>query len=265
MKKIKIGTGFFLIVILCLLFNKLSLLINYLLALGFHEIAHLFVAYQRGYSLKLIRLDIFGLSVELKEKIDNNDMFAINITGPLINILLCLICFTLYYFIPKSFVVLNEFCVSNFVLAVFNLVPIYPLDGGKLIKGIVKDNKKYRKIDKCIRYGFVVLFLLLFLINLNKGINYIYLVLIVFFISSQPKNIPTFSLFKQNKGKLDKIELLKVEGNEKLFELVKKIKHNKYTIFYCCEIQKYIDEDKIVEMATKYPLDAQISSIYKIF
>ena len=145
MKKIRIGISFFLLILLCFAFNKLSLLINYLLALGFHEIAHLFVATWRGYSLKLIKLDMFGMSVELKEKIDNNDMFAINIVGPAVNLLLCLICFTLYYFIPKSLIVLNEFCLSNFVLAIFNLIPIYPLDGGKLVKGLVRDNKKYLK------------------------------------------------------------------------------------------------------------------------
>lgn len=252
-------------VFLCIVFHKLSLLINYLFALSFHEMAHLFVASHRGYNLKLIKLDMFGLSVELKEKIDNNDMFVINVVGPLVNLLLCLICFTLYYFLPNSFNILNEFCLSNFVLAVFNLLPIYPLDGGKLIKGIVKDNKKYIKIDNLIRMFLIFLCLLLFFASLSKNLNLIYVVLIVFFVSSKPKFVPTFSLFKQGNAKLCKIVLFKVQGNESLFELIKKIKQNKYTIFYCSDIQKYIDEDKIVEIATKYPLNIKISSIYKIF
>ena len=110
------------------------LLINYILALTLHELAHIFVATKRGYTLKEFKISLFGVAVELNEKIDENDSFVVNISGPVFNLFLCLICVAFYWFIPKSFVVLNTFCISNLTLAIFNLMPIYPLDGFNIIE-----------------------------------------------------------------------------------------------------------------------------------
>ena len=88
MKKVKIGLSFFLLIIICLFCGQAILILNYFLALAFHELAHLWVAANNGYSLKLIKLDMFGISVELNEKIDDKDVFKIktlpNFIAPII-------------------------------------------------------------------------------------------------------------------------------------------------------------------------------------
>ena len=71
------------------------------------------------------------------------------------------------------------------------------------------------------------------------------------------------SLFKysQNK-KIEKVEILKLTGNETLFELLKKIQSKRYTIFYLNQtIPKYIDEDEVIELSTKYPLTHVVNKI----
>ena len=123
---------------------------NYLLAIFLHEIAHLLVAERKGYSLKQIKLDAFGLAVDLNEKIDNEDQFVINIAGPICNLLLCILCLATYWLFPISFCFLNTFCFCNLVLAIFNLIPVYPLDGGKIFCGIIKSEKVYKILDSFI-------------------------------------------------------------------------------------------------------------------
>ena len=144
MKKFKVSLSFILLILLSLFMGQALLIFNYLVALSIHELAHLFVALKNGYSLKFVKLDIFGMSVELNESIDDKDNFRINIAGPVVNLLMCLICMSLYWLIPISFHYLNTFCFANLMLAVFNLLPVYPLDGGKIFRGIIKSDKAYK-------------------------------------------------------------------------------------------------------------------------
>ena len=186
-KKVRIGISFFILVGVCIFTKQFMLLLNYFLALGLHELAHLFVATLRGYKLKLLKLDMLGMSLELDADIDGRDNFIINLAGPLANLLFAIICMALYWLIPTSYNLLNCFCVCNLILAVFNLLPIYPLDGGKIFRGIIKKDSTYKKLDLIIRLVFAALFIALFIFSIFHDINWFYLVMAAFFLISHPK------------------------------------------------------------------------------
>ena len=238
------------------------LIFNYLVALSIHELAHLFVALKNGYSLKFVKLDIFGMSVELNESIDDKDNFRINIAGPVVNLLMCLICMSLYWLIPISFYYLNTFCFANLMLAVFNLLPVYPLDGGKIFRGIIKSDKAYKILDGVIRYLLATLFICAFVFSCFKVPNLTLLIVAIFFIISKGTRTPTLSIFKfrQNKS-FDKVVILKVCETETLFNLIKQIKSHHYTIFYVPKLNKYFDEDNIIELSLKNQLTTSLSEI----
>ena len=75
---------------------------------------------------------------------------------------------TIFHIVSNPFSPLNNLSlllypiiVLNVVLAVFNLIPVHPLDGGKILVGIVPENEA-DKVDRFLtKYG---LFILLFLI-----------------------------------------------------------------------------------------------------
>lgn len=264
MKKVKIGFSFIVLCIVCICVKQFALLINYFLALLLHELAHLFVATKRGYKLKTLKLTMFGVSINLDAEVDEHDSFAINIAGPMCNLILCVLCVALYWLIPQSFVYLNCFCISNLVLALFNLMPIYPLDGGKVFYGLIKNKKVYRWLDIVIRVVFCAISVVLFLCSIKTGVNWFYLVIAIFFIISYTKPEPTFSLLKFNKRKnIEKVVLLKVGKEDDLLKLLKQIKRYRYTIFYCNQTnKKYLDEDCIISLSTTYPLTTKLQDIF---
>ena len=255
MKKLKVGPSFLLLILFGFLTNQIVLIFNYLLALSFHELAHLWVAVKSGYSLKILKLDVFGLSIELNETIDDKDNFKINIAGPVFNLLLCVVCMALYWLVPISFFYLNTFCFANLILAIFNLIPVYPLDGGKVFRGMIKSDKVYKILDSVIRYSLAGVFICAFIVSCFNVPNLLMLVMAIFFITSRGKQTPTMSIFKfrQNKS-FDKVVILKVQETETLFNLIKQIKSNHYTIFYSPKLNKYFDEDNIIELSLKHLL-----------
>ena len=262
MKKFKLGASFLLLVIVSLICGQTVLILNYILALSLHEIAHLWVAVKNGYSLKLIKLDIFGLSIELNEIIDDKDSFKINVAGPVFNLLLCIICMALYWLIPTSYFYLNTFCFCNLILAIFNLLPVYPLDGGKIFRGMIKSDRTYKVLDCVIRYSLAILFICAFVISCFKIPNFLLLILSLFFITSKGKQTPTMSIFKYRQNKhFDKVVILKVSETETLFNLIKQIKSHHYTIFYVPKLNKYFDEDNIIDLSLKNSLTITLNEV----
>lgn len=262
MKKIKIGPSFILLVLFGVLTNKFLLILNYMLALSLHELAHLFVAVKSGYTLKIFKLDMFGLSIELNERIDDKDSFKINLAGPMFNLLIVVLCMSLYWLVPTSYFYLNTFCFANLILAIFNLLPVYPLDGGKIFRGMIKSDRVYKILDCVIRFSLAILSICAFFMNGLKLSGILYVLIALFLITNTNKTIPTMSLFKIKSNKsFDKVVILKVSETDNLFSLIKKIKSYNYTIFYLPTRQKYYDEDNVIELSLKYPLNLTLGEI----
>lgn len=65
----------------------------------------------------------------------------IAIAGPLTNLIICIIASALHI----NNEVKETIIYSNILIALFNLIPLYPLDGGRILKGIIRF--KYKEIE----------------------------------------------------------------------------------------------------------------------
>ena len=106
-----------------------------------HELGHSFVAIAQGIPVKSITLFIFGgLATLEKESETPLQAFLVAIAGPLVSIIL----FGVFAFIgaiaplnaPLEAIV-QLLASINLILALFNLIPGLPLDGGNVLKSIV--------------------------------------------------------------------------------------------------------------------------------
>ena len=117
---------------------------------------------------KPVPVDFFNLNNPKK------DMVWVGLAGPAANILFAIVLslllkvpfFTANYLI---FSVLTSAVMANLVLAVFNLLPIPPLDGSRVLMGLLPYHLgvEYSRIEP---YGFIIIFALLWIGAINTVI-----------------------------------------------------------------------------------------------
>ncbi len=112
------------------------------LSILLHELAHSLVARAYGLTVRSIVLFIFGgVSNIVQEAPRPGVEFQVSVVGPLVSIVLGVLCFLLWlpiYSHPSAVgAVLVALALINVLLGVFNLIPGFPLDGGRVFRSIV--------------------------------------------------------------------------------------------------------------------------------
>ena len=106
-----------------------------------HELGHSFVALSQGIEVKSITLFLFGGLASLeKESETPAEAFMVAIAGPAVSLLLFGVFTIINVSLPLSeplSAVLSLLASINLILALFNLIPGLPLDGGNILKAAV--------------------------------------------------------------------------------------------------------------------------------
>lgn len=107
-----------------------------------HELAHSFVAQARGLPVRSITLFIFGgVSNIVREAENPRTEFAMAVVGPLSSLVIAGVFYGLFLVVPNKLdplaALLSYLALINAFLAVFNLIPGFPLDGGRVLRSII--------------------------------------------------------------------------------------------------------------------------------
>lgn len=106
----------------------------------FHELSHSVVARHYKINVKAITLFVFGGLSQIEHDAPNaREEFNIAIVGPLSSFFLAGCFWLIWRFVHGSEMVTAAakwLAITNLVLGVFNLVPGFPLDGGRVLRGI---------------------------------------------------------------------------------------------------------------------------------
>jgi Zn-dependent protease len=113
------------------------------LSVVLHELAHSVVARARGIPVEGITLFIFGGVAEMRMEARRPvDEFLLTVVGPLSSLGLAAAFLGLASLaglaeLPAAATVAGTLSVLNLVLAVFNLIPAFPLDGGRILRSVL--------------------------------------------------------------------------------------------------------------------------------
>jgi Zn-dependent protease len=174
-----------------------------LVGLSFHEWAHAYAAYKRGDPTArnlgrmtvnpLAHIDLIGfislvilgfgwakpVPVNTRNfKKPRTDELIVSLAGIIVNLILGALFMILWFvlaLLPYSNDILNtmvQYCyVINFSLAVFNLLPIPPLDGYRVVQCLFLNGKTYKVFSFLERYSYVILIAVLLLNSRTHFLN----------------------------------------------------------------------------------------------
>lgn len=145
-----------------------------------HEFTHSVVARKNGMPMKGITLFIFGGVAEMGDEPPSAKVeFQIAVVGPLSSIVIALIFYAVYGLGVNSgwpepvYGVIAYLAMINGLLAVFNLIPAFPLDGGRILRSILwgwkKNLPQATRIASAIGSGFGILLILLGVVRFIGG------------------------------------------------------------------------------------------------
>jgi Zn-dependent protease/CBS domain-containing protein len=132
-----------------------------------HELGHSLTAMRYGYTIDSITLWIFGGIAALSEMPENwKQEFMVAIAGPVVSVALGVLSYVAVAAVPLPTslgavaFVFAYLAVMNVALAVFNMLPGFPMDGGRVLRALLARDRPYARatqIAASVGKGFAVL------------------------------------------------------------------------------------------------------------
>lgn len=166
--QVKVDLKVFLFFLIFLVTRKIHIYSILMLFSLIHELGHLVCGIALGFKPEKMTILPYGLKINFRTKVnDYNTKFQkgnllsikkmiIAMAGPLTNV----ICIIATIIIASNQTIANQMALgnemysniiyANLLIAIFNMLPIYPLDGGRILKEIIHINLGIRKSYKYI-------------------------------------------------------------------------------------------------------------------
>ena len=203
-----------------------------------HEFGHFIMLYLYKWNVRKINIYPFGGIISLDDDLDKNlnEELIVSISGPLLQEILFLIIFILYKKNIINEYIFNIFKNYNIAILIFNLLPIIPLDGSKIINVLLNKLFNFR-ISYMINIVISIIFLFIFILIFKNDTSY-YLIIsfliyqIIYYYKNRHYIYNRFILEKKLK-KSHYIKYKKIDSIKKMYRNKKNlIKDNYYKTEY---------------------------------
>ena len=248
-----------------------------------HELCHSIVAQKLGIRVKEITLlPIGGVASMARMPEKASEEFMISIAGPLMNIAVIVI-----FYLPLRLIlgtdVLHSFFVEgpslktwplvisyiywiNLILAVFNLIPAFPMDGGRILRSILTPRMGYLKATKfAVNLGHI--FALIFgYVGLRYNIFLVFIAIFIYMAASgEGMQVEIKEILKKFRIKdiLSK-DFLTIDKDSPLSKILELIFHSHQEDFAVVEDSKmigFVTRRDIIAGMHELGMQASVSSI----
>ena len=173
--RFKVHPLFFIVGIYFVAIGKVYSFLVYTLCALIHEMGHSITAQKCGYKLVNVTLMPFGAIVTGEtSNMSYADEIKVSLAGPLINLSISIALVAVWWVFPETYPYTDLAVTAGFALCVINLLPAFPLDGGRILLCSLSTfllRKTAVLICKIVGVIFFLGFLALYVLSLFVGGN----------------------------------------------------------------------------------------------
>jgi stage IV sporulation protein FB len=244
--------------------GELSYYLIVLACAFFHELGHIITARLLGFKIRALEFLPVGLTAWIE--IGNGRRFwqeiLLYISCPLVNILIAVV---FVPFLNQNPEFVNNLIYINIGLAVLNMVPILPLDGGKILNSFLAFYysclKAYNiciRVSECLIFVISVLSLIVVLYSFNITFIFVMIFIMGYIINNryvfQSRALTELLDKKRIHAKKDiiKAKIIVVHDDMKLIDIIKEFSLGYFFLVVVLnedmEIKRIISETEILEL-----------------
>lgn len=280
--KIEIDPFIFPVSLITFYYGCLTEYFTIFISMTIHEMAHIAAALSKARKLRSVKVLSIGLNAVIEvNPVRDNSSFFINISGPLINILLSTVC----YILGSYYLTLSDnmrfFIYANISLAIFNMLPILPLDGGRILKdilvskiGLFSANRYSKRISWAFAFLLMILGIFQFLSNIyNFSIIFI-AGYILFFLKHEETEVSLMNIknlvYKRSRflkrGIYPGRELVVIKSM-RLGDIIKSMDFDRFHIIYVLDedmkLIKIFTEQEVIDYMIKYNAEMSFDELIR--
>lgn len=246
---------------------------SYFTAIVLHEMCHAALAAKLGYTLNQMRLMPYGAGLTGEfEGIRNRDEVAIALVGPLSNVAIAVCVIALWWLFPSVYTLTEIFVYANIFTAVVNLIPLFPLDGGRALLAICSmrfDRSRVYKIMRIIG-GIIAVVLCAMSVILYRKVNFSFMFMSVFILLSTiiPDKRSKYERLYSMAYRRDKIEKglpirsIMVSQRISIYKMFRMLKSDVYTNFTVVDdrlsVVAHVSENDLESLCATLPHNISI-------
>ena len=241
LNKISLHPLFIITLFIFVLMGRFKFMCYFMLLILVHELGHIVVSFYFKWNIDKIIILPFGGLIKYNNYVNTplKEDFLVSISGVIFQYI--------FYIITNRYISYSYYSIINYSIIIFNLLPIYPLDGSKILSVIInKLTNFYNSLKISVVISYIIIFLsILILFKINKIfiLIFIFLIIRVNKLSKNIKNIYNKFLLERyiHEFKFNKVKII-----NNIYKMKKDYRH----IIY--KDNNYITEKNILSEIFKY-------------
>ena len=247
-----------------------------------HEAAHIIIAKLNGCEMSRFKVNFFGVNAVLADidEITPEEKIEIYLAGPIINIVIVIMCLSLQRNYNSE--IIHTLLNINLGLAIFNLMPAYPLDGARVLEVILSKKILYTKAhyivcitSYCVAMIFIVVNTITQIEFRNNNITLLIGALVIIYYTREERKASTYiamgNIFKKRnslrRNKYIENKSISIYYKLEMVNLMKVLDKNKFNYFFILDdnfkVIFTMGEDELIEALKLYG-NITLEEYYKV-